>query len=1198
MKKLAQQKNLQLPPLKVPKDTPAAQKNKPACIVGIGASAGGLDALEQFFDNMTADSGMAFVVIQHLSPDFKSQMVELLSHHTRMPIHVIKNNCRLEPDHIYLIPPTFQATIKNGRFLLSKNSAEERTHLLIDMFFKSLALEAGGEAIGVILSGTGTDGTQGIQAINNGGGLVIVQTPDSARFDGMPTSAIDTGLSDFILPPDQIPAILMDYVADPLEVHNESQREFDKVFPKEENGFAEINALLLRSYNLDFSRYKQTTVCRRIRRRMDFCSIIDVDDYAALLSDDRDELQLLYKDLLVGVTGFFRDLNAFQYVESVTILQLFMNHRPEEELRVWSVGCSTGEEAYSLAILMKEKAAELNFTGAISVFATDVNKHSLAVASQGVYSRERLANVSPDRLERHFIEVGSNLFKVSPELRKLLIFSPHDLISDPPFSKINLVCCRNLLIYLQPDTQKRVISLLHFALNKDGILFLGSSEGLSGLAGEFEILSSEYKLFRKTSDQKLQIVHSSKKPVNKLVLPVPEVKPAQSRLVNIDRQMLHDYDTLLDRHIPPGVLINEKHKILHYFDNVAEYLKTPERRVETGLLLLHDDNLQVILNTSLQRARRNGQSIVVRDIRIQSGEEKTEYLVNLTVDPIPDTKSSSVHFHVHFERVPAERPDLLIDLSADDADDFKGKPYSHQHGKYLEMKLLSTRLNLKTSQENLQAMAVELQATTEAFQLTNEELQATNEELRATNEESHSTNEELNSVNIAFERTNAELKCLSIEHDNMLNSIESGVIFLDRQLCIRRFNPAIASFFTLLPQDIGRPLDNITYHLDDREQKQADIQHVLMDGVSIEKEIIDRNGKWLLIRVMPFKDEAGQVDGVVITYTDISKGKEAEQTVNMLNDELNKVNDKLELRVAERTKKLVESRAELKTQHVELQQTYQDMEKEVAKRILAIEELRKNKLLLIQQSRMAAMGEMLGNIAHQWRQPLTSIGATIQTIRMAWDRHCIDNKFLESAEADAQKQITYMSDTIEDFRNFFSPDKVLERFDIKEKLQKVVLLVSAQFVNSGVNIQVIDNSPDLTLMVKGYQNEFKQSVLNLVSNAFDAIVEKDALCSGPNEEPGFDGLVILSVTGTDSNVIVEVRDNGGGISSTDAENVFEPYFTSKSEGKGTGIGLSISKLIIEENMGGHLSFTSGPEGTVFKIELSRDDSEEVIDVNE
>ena len=504
--------------------------------------------------------------------------------------------------------------------------------------------------------------------------------------------------------------------------------------------------------------------------------------------------------------------------------------------------------------------------------------------------------------------------------------------------------------------------------------------------------------------------------------------------------------------------------------------------------------------------------------------------------------------------------------------------------KNLEMELLSTRLTLKTSQENLQA-------TTQAFQLTNEELQAINEELLA-------TNEELNSVNIAFERTNDELKRLSIEHDNMLNSIESGVIFLDQQLCIRRFNPAIASFFSLLPHDIGRPLDNITCHLDDQEQKQADIQHVLMNGVSIEKEIIDRNGKWLLIRVMPYKDEGGQVDGVVITYTDISKGKEAEQTVNMLNDELNRVNDKLELRVAERTNKLVESRAELKTQHVELQQSYQDMEKEVAKRILVIEELRKNKLLLIQQSRMAAMGEMLGNIAHQWRQPLTSIGATIQTIRMAWDRHCIDDKFLESAEADAQKQITYMSDTIEDFRNFFSPDKVLERFDIKEKLQKVVLLVSAQFINSAVNIQVIDNSPDLTLMVKGYQNEFKQSVLNLVSNAFDAIVEKDALCNESTEEPAFDGLVILSVTGTDSNVIVEVRDNGCGISPIDAEQVFEPYFTSKSEGKGTGIGLSISKLIIEENMGGRLSFTSGPEGTVFKIELPRDDSEEVIDVNE
>jgi two-component system CheB/CheR fusion protein len=1172
-----------------------AQDNTPQFIVGIGASAGGLDALNQFFDHMPSENGMAFVVIQHLSPDFKSQMDELLSHHTSMSIQLIKDGSRLEADNIYLIPPMSQVVVKGGRFFLSENVAKEHVHLLIDMFFTSLAEEAGAKAVGVILSGTGKDGSKGIRAIHEQGGLVVVQSPGSAQFEGMPDNAIETGISDFILPADQIPEVLLDYLAKAPQVRageqrgpvhkgkgaaqetgsdepgNSGRRRTDQVDAEDDGGIAEVCALLLRSYNLDFSKYKLTTVGRRIRRRMVFRKTGRVADYAAMLSEDKEELEALYKDLLIGVTEFFRDRETFDYLERVILPQLFANRKPEEELRVWSAGCATGEEAYSLAILLKEKADELHFTGAVTVFATDVHKHSLGQAAQGVYDREHLANVSPERLERHFTAMGNNLFKVSTELRKLLVFAPHNLISDPPFPRIDLVCCRNLLIYLRPETQKRVIALFHFSLNKKGVLFLGSSEGLSDLAGEFETISSEYKLFRKIRDQKLQIELSSDRKVNERAVPMPDFRLSPPRLVSLDRQVLYDYDTLLGKHIPPGVLINEKRKILHYFGNAAEYLKMPEGRIETDLLLLNDDNLQIALSTSLQRVGKIGQSIVTRNIRMQQRGE--EYLVDLTVDPIADAKSGTVHYHVFFERVrPAEKPNPPKEAVHEDVGNFDANAYSRQHINYLETELQSTQENLKITQENLQASTEEQQATYEEYQVANEELQATNEELRATNEELHSTNEELYSVNSELDQNNAELKRLSTEHDNMLNSIDSGMIFLDRQLCICRFNPAIASFFTLLPQDVGRPIKDIAFHLADREQMQDDIQQVFQEARFIEKEVVGPGGKWLLIRIMPFKSKAGEVDGVVITFTDISKTKEAEQTVNRLNEELQKANDELEIRVAARTRELEQSRAELETQNVELRQTYLGLEQETAQRIQAIEGLRKNEQLLIQQSRMAAMGEMLVNISHQWRQPLNVLGLKIQEIGLCFELGGFSKELLDSNIEKAMGILFHLSQTIDDFRDFTSPEKEKSLFSVDQVVAKTVDLVRENF--SGLEIEIaVETSGDPQM--NGYPNEFGQVLLNILMNAKDAFGERRT------------GAALITVRSwtEEGRVVLTVSDNAGGIKEEIMAKIFDPYFTTKELGKGTGIGLFMSKTIVEKNMAGRFTVRNVAEGAEFRIEV-------------
>lgn len=862
---------------------------KPKYVVGIGASAGGLNALEQFFDNTPPDTGMAFVVIQHLSPDFKSLMDDLLSRHTEMPIHRVTNGIELLANNVYLIPPKTQMTVREEKLFLTEKVASQHVDLPIDVFFRSLAQDQREFGIGIVLSGTGSDGSRGIIQIHDGNGLVMVQSPESAQFDGMPRNAITTGKVHFILPPEKMARVLIEYAANPVGIKSKVTNELT-IF-EDEGEFAEIFALLRRSYNLDFSKYKMSTVNRRITRRMEFRQIPNVSDYAAILVGDHNELDLLYKDLLIGVTEFFRDKQVFGFMSAEVVPHLFNSLMNDDEgIRVWSAGCATGEEAYSLAILLAEHAEKIGYDRKITVFATDVHKSSLETASQGLFGVERLENVSQERLDRYFKKESDNYYRVSNDLRKTVVFAPHNLLSDPPFTKIDLICCRNLLIYFQPQVQDRVISLFHFALKKDGILFLGSSEGLGSYANEFEVVANQHKLFRKIRDLKLTL-DLGVKFTDKAPSPAfGAVHSGQTRLVNLDRQLLHDYDTMLKRHVPPGALVNENRQIVHFFGNVADYLNI-EGRVGNDVLQLAKDNLHIALSTTLQRAERTRQSVVTRNVHITKDGE--DMLLDVAVDPIPDEKTRSVHYHIYFARVrqqeqwpPSEAAEELSQTEFNAARQF------HQHVQDLETELQSTR-------ENLQATIEELQTTNEELQATNEELLAANEELQSTNEELHSVNEELYSVNTEFERKNLELKQLNKDYDNLLASTNIGTVFLDREMRIRKFNPAINRFFKLLPQDVGRPIDHIAYHLTDRTRMFDDIKRTIESGEVFEREVQADEKTWLLNRVAPFKTETGQVEGAVLTFTDITIIKRAEQAIRMVNEEL-------ELKVGEGTERLKE----------------------------------------------------------------------------------------------------------------------------------------------------------------------------------------------------------------------------------------------------------------------------------------------------
>ncbi len=836
--------------------------HSPSYIVGIGASAGGLKALEQFFDNMPSNSGMAFVVIQHLSPDFKSLMSDLLSRHTSMPVHQVTEGVRLQANSVYLIPPKTQMTVMNEKLNLTERVVGQHLELPIDVFFHSLANDAGMRGVGIILSGTGSDGSRGIQSIHNKGGLVLVQTPESAQFDGMPRSTIASGMSNHTLTPDKMPDLLMEYANCPLAAREEMLYKLDVL--DDEGEYAELFALLRRSYNLDFSKYKGATVGRRIVRRMELLLIPKVSDYVSIVSGDPDELEALYKDLLIGVTEYFRDKKTFLHLEKSVIPQLFADLKQGEDLRVWSAACATGEEAYSLAILLAQHAERIDFTGKVTVFATDVHKSSLETASQGIYSLDRLSNVDQERLERFFKKEGDGRFRVTAQLRKMVVFASHNLLSDPPFTRLDLVCCRNLLIYFLPEVQERAIALFHFALKKSGVLFLGSSEDLGAYTGEFEVISNKHKLFRKLRDLKLVIDFDITGPATAKITPVSIRQPSTTRQAILDRQVLYDYDMLLRKHLPPGVLINEKRQIIHYFGNVAEYLKMPEGRLEKDILLLVGDNLNIALGTALQRADKTRQCVVSRNVRVSRGGK--DFLIDLIVDPLLDSETRTTHYHISFEQIRQREPVQPHDEL--DVGNLDVIVQYRQHIADLEMELLS-------SSENLQTTIEELQTSNEELQATNEEMMASNEELQSTNEELHSVNEELYSVNSEFERKNLELIQLTTDYNNLLASTDIGTIFLDKEMRIRNFNAAISTSFNLLPQDIGRPINHIAFRLSNQEQMLADIQKVLDGGAPVERERCSADGKWLLKRVMPFTTETGQVEGVVITFTDITHIKEA-----------------------------------------------------------------------------------------------------------------------------------------------------------------------------------------------------------------------------------------------------------------------------------------------------------------------------------
>lgn len=856
------------------------ESTRPERIVGVGASAGGLESLEEFFDDVPPDSGMAFVVVQHLSPDFRSLMDELLGRRSEVPVLVATQGMRVQPDHIYVIPSASEVELRQGCLHLSDKDPDRSLTRPIDRFFRSLAADSGSRSVAVVLSGSGSDGSRGIRDVKQVGGLVLAQDADSAGFDGMPLSAQATGLVDAVDEPRRLAGRLLGRVADPVAPSH------DRDSVSEEEPIGSVLRLLRQRYGLDFMRYKRRMVERRIGRRAGFGGFTDVKHYAEALPDDPEEQEALYHDLLIGVTRFFRDPDSFQVLEGQVIPRILEIVPPQEEIRAWVAGCATGEEAYSLAILLSEALGRAGRRQSFKILATDVHPDSLQRAGAGLYSGAELEHVSSERLDRFFVQVPAG-HQVVPELRRRIVFAPHNVTEDAPFTRMHLVSCRNLLIYFQPETQRTVLSLFHFGLRTGGFLFLGASESPGTLANEFVTIDQRAKVFRKERD--VRVIDPLRVPPARQLSGAAgrSVAPPSSGSTGTGTHLLPIYDQLLDDYMPPGLLLSEEWDLLDSFGGTEETLKVRPRRPSTNVLDLLDGDLKTAVAGALQRCRSSGEP--VRYPPVPMPLEGVDRRVGLEVRPLSDPRTGRSFVLVTF----LENREVKTATRSDDSGGAgqEGHTGLNRIG-MLEAELASTR-------ETLQSAVEEQQTSNEELQATNEELVASNEELQSTNEELHSVNEELHTVNSEYQNKIEELRELNTDMQHLLEGADNGTLFLDGSLRIRKFTPRLAGLFHLRAEDVGRSIRDFSHDLE-RPTLMEDFEQALEEGVTVEGEVRDVHDVTYFMRILPYRpsgkpaighwepageelsERDGTIRGLMLTLTDISALDRARSRVRQL----------------------------------------------------------------------------------------------------------------------------------------------------------------------------------------------------------------------------------------------------------------------------------------------------------------------------
>jgi len=841
-------------------------------VVGIGASAGGLEALQDFFAHIPLEPDAAFVVIQHLSPDYKSFMDELLARHTKIPIQVVSDGTVIKRNHIYLIPPKMNMTIFKGKLFLNQNLNTRSLNLPIDIFFRSLALDQKKNAVGIILSGTGSDGTLGTRAIKEYGGMTMVQDDKTAKFDGMPRSSIATGMVDFILPTNQLAEELINYIKHPLI--SQTQR-IESILSQSKSELEKIIAIIREQKGVDFSLYKENTIVRRLEKRISINRLISINEYVNFLMQNNSEVNILFDELLIGVTRFFRDESSFQTLNSEVISKLSLKHlESSKEIRIWVPACSTGEEVYSLAILLKECNWLESSGREIKIFATDIDTDSLEIASIGQYPSNIVSDISPVLLKKYFKSNESG-YQISDTIRSLVIFAKHNILNDPPFSKVDLISCRNLLIYFNPEAQTKVLSTFHNALNINGYLFLGSSESLGGLSDGFKVVSSKAKIFEKDSNYKPDLVYYGNVRGNQNSL--TQLKNSSNYRLAQDHWLNGVFEEIIGDFVPPSVIVDEKYEIIHTVHNVGDYISFPVGRMNLNLLKLLDKNMAILVNSMIRKSLKTTKPIVAENIHINSSKKTLKISCRKIQGHID---SGRQYFIISFLEVSSiDKKILKLDSSE-----------TYNIEKQYQERIEELEKDLQFKSENLQATVEELETSNEELQSSNEELIASNEELQSTNEELQSVNEELYTVNNEHIRKIEELSLLTSDFENLLRNTMVGHLYLDMHLNIRKVNSVATEITDIMPSDVGRSI----YHLSLRKLYSKfidDLQSVLSRLEKREVEIESQNGHWFLMRIIPYRTIENAVDGVIITFVDISNFKNQEKESRVIDNRLSAAMD-------------------------------------------------------------------------------------------------------------------------------------------------------------------------------------------------------------------------------------------------------------------------------------------------------------------
>lgn len=840
-------------------------------VVGIGASAGGLEALERFFLNMPENSGMAFIVVTHLDPDHVSIMPELLQKSTKMKLLQAEDGMKVNPNYVYVAPANRDLAILRGTIQLIEPLEPHGFRLPIDYFYNSLAADLGEKAICIILSGMASDGTAGLKAIKSELGMVMAQDPKSAKFDGMPTSAIKTGLVDYILPPEEMPNQLIKFTSQKVKGVLLENAIADGKIP---DAFQKIFILLRNQTGHDFSLYKQNTIYRRIERRMNITQLESLPSYIRLLQENPSEVETLFSELLIGVTNFFRDPDAFNLLKKI-ILQLIKSKQEGGQLRIWIPGCSTGEEAYSIAILVKECIDELKRYINVQIFATDIDSNAIEKARIGTFTGIK-NDVSKERVNRFFISDGTT-FHIRKEIREMLVFAPQNIIKDPPFTRLDLISCRNLLIYFNAELQKKIIPLFHYSLLPTGMLFLGSSETISGFVDLFSMADKKWKIYKRRD-----AIYSAQPfiefPITRMVGKTNEIIMKKTEVKNIPHLA---EKVILQSYSPNCVIINESGNIIYIHGKTGKYLELTHGEAKMNVFEMAREGLKQELPALIRKVLSSNKTITIERVKVKNNGSSQS--VNITIKPIKEPTEMLGSLLIIFEDVKTE---LKV----------KGSKKTHIEKKSgllineLERELKSAKENLRSTIEELETSNEELKSTNEEMQSTNEEMQSSNEELETSKEELQSLNEELITVNTELQNKNDELSTINNDMKNLLDSIDIPTIFLDNNLHIKRFTYHATKVVNLITADIGRPINHIATKLK-YENLFEDAAEVLRTLIFKEIEVQTKDDLWYQMRILPYRTLSNLIDGVVITFTNINNIKNAFGKIHKLNQEIQRAKD-------------------------------------------------------------------------------------------------------------------------------------------------------------------------------------------------------------------------------------------------------------------------------------------------------------------